>query len=60
MGGSVKRSGFDPLQRLLLSTLLLAVLFFGSTGDLLWGDFEDDPQHESISCLQQQAAAGIS
>ena len=31
MGGSVKRSGFDPLQRLLLSTLLLAVLFFGST-----------------------------
>ena len=30
MGGSVKRSGFDPLQRLLLSTLLLAVLFFGS------------------------------
>ena len=26
MGGSVKRSGFDPLQRLLLSTLLLAVL----------------------------------
>ena len=31
MGGSVKRSGFDPLQRLLLSALLLAVLFFGST-----------------------------
>lgn len=31
MGGSVKRSGFDPLQRLLLSTLLLTVLFFGST-----------------------------
>lgn len=31
MGGSVKRAGFDPLQRLLLSTLLLAVLFFGST-----------------------------
>ena len=31
MGGSVKRSGFDPLQRLLLSILLLAVLFFGST-----------------------------
>lgn len=31
MGGSVKRSGFDPLQRLLLSTLLLVVLFFGST-----------------------------
>ena len=31
MGGAVKRSGFDPLQRLLLSTLLLAVLFFGST-----------------------------
>lgn len=31
MGGSVKRLGFDPLQRLLLSTLLLAVLFFGST-----------------------------
>lgn len=31
MGGSVKRSVFDPLQRLLLSTLLLAVLFFGST-----------------------------
>ena len=31
MGGSVKRSGVDPLQRLLLSTLLLAVLFFGST-----------------------------
>lgn len=31
MGGSVKRSGFNPLQRLLLSTLLLAVLFFGST-----------------------------
>ena len=31
MGESVKRSGFDPLQRLLLSTLLLAVLFFGST-----------------------------
>ena len=31
MGGSVKRSGFDSLQRLLLSTLLLAVLFFGST-----------------------------
>lgn len=31
MGGSVKRSGFDPLQRLLLSTLLLAVLIFGST-----------------------------
>lgn len=33
MGGSVKRSGFDPLQRLLLSTLLLAVLFFGSTAN---------------------------
>ena len=31
MGGSVKRSEFDPLQRLLLSTLLLVVLFFGST-----------------------------
>ena len=31
MGGSVKRSGFDPLQRLLLSALLLAVLFIGST-----------------------------
>lgn len=31
MGGSVKRSGFGPLQRLLLSALLLAVLFFGST-----------------------------
>ena len=31
MGGSVKRSEFDPLQRLLLSTLLLTVLFFGST-----------------------------
>ena len=31
MGGSVKRAGFDPLQRLLLSALLLAVLFFGST-----------------------------
>lgn len=31
MGGSVKRSGFDPLQRLLLSALLLAVLFFGNT-----------------------------
>ena len=31
MGGSVKRSEFDSLQRLLLSTLLLAVLFFGST-----------------------------
>lgn len=31
MGGSVKRSEFDPLKRLLLSTLLLAVLFFGST-----------------------------
>lgn len=31
MGGSVKRVGFDPLQRLLLSALLLAVLFFGST-----------------------------
>ena len=31
MGGSVKRSGFDPLQRLLLSALLLAVFFFGST-----------------------------
>lgn len=31
MGGSVKSSGFDPLQRLLLSALLLAVLFFGST-----------------------------
>ena len=31
MGGSVKRAGFDPLQRLLLSALLLAVLFIGST-----------------------------
>ena len=36
MGGSVKRSEFDPLQRLLLSTLLLAVLFFGSTAACYW------------------------